>query len=153
MVYKNQVIHYEFVLGGYVVEFKSICNKRCLVFKQGSNKKRFIFLIKGNAVDNKLASLIVTEVKLRKIRNLLYNYFRKLDGDNIYVYSDGWRFPHQQAEIYIQLHKSDQTVQVNVSNESEDKYGFGTVYLSRTVAEMLLKEIEFFIGPVKGYLI
>lgn len=136
-----------------LVEFKSICKKRCLVFKQESNKKRFIFMIKENTVDNKSASLIVTEVKLIKIRNLLYNYFRKLDGDNIGVYSDGWRFPHQQAEIYIQLHKSDQTVKVIVSNESEDKYGYGTVYLSRNVSEMLLREIEFLIGPVKGHLV
>lgn len=135
------------------MEFKSVCNKRCLVFKQESNKKRFIFLIKENAVDNKSVSLIVTEVKLRKIRNLLYNYFRKLDGDKIGVYSDGWRLPHQQAEIYIQLHNSNQTVQVNVINESEDKYGYETVHLSRTVAERLLKEIEFCIGAVKGHLV
>lgn len=135
------------------MEFISVCNKTSLVLKQERNKKRFQFMITGNTLDMVPVAVVISEVKMRKIRNLIYNYFRKLDGDKICVYSDGWSFPHQQAEIYIQLHECDQIIQIKVSNENDEKCETGTVYLDRTVAEMLLKEIEFLIGAVKGHLV
>ncbi|MFJ8528319.1 hypothetical protein [Bacillus sp. NPDC094106] len=135
------------------MEFQDICNNTKLVFKKERNQKRFQLMIKGNTTDNQPVFLFVTEVKLVKIRNAIHNYFRKMDGDSVHVYSECWRLPYQQAEIFMELHRNDQVIQIKISNQSDENYGFGVVRLNRTVSKKLLEEIEYIVGKIKGHLI
>ncbi|HHT7008508.1 hypothetical protein [Bacillus cereus group sp. BfR-BA-01328] len=124
------------------MKFQDDLNHTSLMIEEQKQKGSINLSMKNLNLNEQPISLSITKFKVKKMKKVIYNYLRKMNGANISVFSEYWSFPSKKSELQLSLNEENRWIEIKLLKNHDDSQIESKFYLDESQSNQLLGEIH-----------
>lgn len=124
------------------MRFQDDLNHTALMIEEQKQNGNVKLSMKNLNMNQRPISLLITKFKVKKMKKIIYNYLRKINGANISVFSEYWSFPAKKTELQLSLDEENKWIKVKLLKNHEDNHVESKFYLNEEQSNQLLNGIH-----------
>lgn len=124
------------------MKFQDDLNHTALMIEEQKQNGSVKLSMKNLNMNQRPISLLITKFKVNKMKKIIYNYLRKINGANISVFSEYWNFPAKKTELQLSLNEESKWIEIKLLKNHNDSQIESKFYLDENQSNQLLDGIH-----------